>query len=293
MSPDTALVVCRFLHAAALMLLWGGSAYLAWLVPGGLAQEVARPLSGPALAAIAVAVASGLASLPIETAQIGDGWTDAFDAGAFGSVLFDTAVGRAWQLQMAVVLLLLAPLLVTGGVRLTVLALASCLGLASLALSGHAVIEDGLEGVLHRANDAVHLLSGGAWLGALLPLFPILRRLRDQAWRREAVTALWRFSTAGHVAVAVVILTGLGNTWLTLGHLPTDWLSPYQGLLALKIAVVSVMTLLAVLNRYWLVPRLSRHPGALDVIRISTLVEIVLGLAAIACVAWFGTLEPV
>ena len=41
--------------------------------------------------------------------------------------------------------------------------------LASLGLVGHAAMQTGVEGVRHRANHAVHLLTTGAWIGGLVP----------------------------------------------------------------------------------------------------------------------------
>jgi putative copper resistance protein D len=69
-------------------------------------------------------------------------------------------------------------------------------------------MQDGWPGVAHRVNDAVHVLSSGAWLGALVPLLIILWRVDI----READLALRRFSTAGHVIVALVIASGVIDT---------------------------------------------------------------------------------
>ena len=54
-------------------------------------------------------------------------------------------------------------------------ALASGALLASLGLVGHAAMQTGAEGVLHRMNHAVHLLTAGAWLGGLIPFAMCLR----------------------------------------------------------------------------------------------------------------------
>ena len=81
--------------------------------------------------------------------------------------------------------------------------------------------------------------------------------------------ALRRFSAVGHGAVAVVIVTGIVNTGLILGHWPSDWNSPYQALLMIKIALVIAMALLALLNRYAVVPRLATH---VDCGRLSSVV---------------------
>ena len=103
-----------------------------------------------------------------------------------------------------------------------------------------------------------------------------------------------RFSTAGHGAVALVIATGAGNIALVLKTWRLDGSSPYQVLLSAKILVVLVMTVLAIVNRYVLVPRMAvDRGGALRALRAATVAEIALGAAAIACVSVFGLLEPV
>jgi putative copper export protein len=52
------------------------------------------------------------------------------------------------------------------------------------------------------------------------------------------------------------------------------------------------MTLLAITNRYWLVPRLKDNAVVLDQIRRICIAVFCLGLCAIAFVGIFGTLAP-
>jgi len=147
---------------------------------------------------------------------------------------------------------------------------------------------------VHRANDILHVLAGGGWLGALLPLIPILKLLGRPEYRTGAQVALRRFSNAGHAAVALVILSGIVSTLLILKRLPTDWSSPYQKLLAIKIALVAIMTVLAIINRYVFVPWIGRKPArALLALRLGSISEIVIGIIVIALVAVFGMMEPV
>jgi putative copper resistance protein D len=294
-DPDTALAVCRFLHDASLMLLWGTSAYLCLMVPTALADKVWRMFAGASVVVTAlIAVLTTLISLPLATASIGDGWNDALNAGTIGAILFETTVGQAWLAQTAAALILVFAFLLPRHWRRPGIALGSGLGLAALVLTGHASMHEGWLRMAHRANDMLHVLAGGGWLGALVPLIPILRLLSQPEYRMEALLALRRFSTAGHVAVALVIASGIVNTMLVLKHLPMDWSSPYQALLGLKIALVASMSLLAIINRYVLVPHIGRDEArALNAIRLGSIAEIVLGIAVIALVAVFGMLEPV
>ena len=69
-----------------------------------------------------------------------------------------------------------------------------------------------------------------------------------------------RFSTAGHVAVAVLLLSGVVNAVLILSPEGLDIASAYQQWLGLKILLALAMTVLAIMNRYWWVPRIRRQP---------------------------------
>ena len=285
---------CRFLHDGALMLIWGSAAYLGFLTPRGLADESWKRLGRAPLAAALLAFATTLVSLPLEAAMIGNGWPDSLDAGTLHDVLLESSVGMAWQAQAATDIVLLLAFATGPRHRMTAIAIGAALSIASLTLSGHASMNNGWFLAVHRGNDILHMLSGGAWLGALLPLILILRRLDDPGHHLKAQIAVRRFSTAGHLAVALVLVSGVVNTALVLGRWPTDWNSPYQRLLILKIAAVALMIGLAVANRYLFVPAIAADgPRAIRVIRIASMAEIAIGIVVIGLVAVFGMLDPV
>jgi putative copper resistance protein D len=291
-DPSVALDLCRFLHDAAVMLLWGASAYLALLVPARLGAMIGRLLWGWGAAAVVLATTTAIVALPLETAVIGNGWKDAVASESIRAVLFESTVGQAWLAEAGTgVLLILAA--VSPMRRALTIMIASGLMLASLALTGHAAMYSGWLGAAHRANDAIHVLAGGAWLGALVPLLPIITRLNQEEWRTETATALMRFSFAGHVAVTLVLITGVCNTILILGHWPTDPSSPYEAMLNIKIVLVGLMVLLASTNRYVFMPRLAARPAeTVRSVRNCTMAEIGLGLGVVALVSVFGMLDP-
>ncbi|QYA13511.1 copper homeostasis membrane protein CopD [Rhizobium sp. AB2/73] len=294
METTTAHQLCRFLHDASLMFLWGACAYLSLFVPRALADTIWRMAAKPFLLIVAIAVLTALAALPVTTANIGNGWSDALNADMMHDVVVETTVGIAWQAQVLAAIVMVCTLLLPQGLRRHGLALGAGLGLASLSLTGHASMLEGWMQQAHRANDILHVLAGGGWLGALVPLIPILKLLGRPECRAEAQVALRRFSNAGHVAVALVILSGIVNTLLILKRLPTDWSSPYQTLLAIKIALVAVMAMLAIINRYVFVPWIGRKPArALLALRLGSIAEIGIGIVVIGLVAVFGMMEPV
>jgi putative copper resistance protein D len=276
------------------MLLWGASAYVWTLVPRNLAQDIGRRLRFFGVLAIALAVATTFLFLPLETAFIGEGWGDALNLATVRDVLFETSVGRTWQLQAAAAVVLIAAVALPSRGRKAAITLASGFLLASVALTGHAVMGAGWFGIAHRMNDAIHLLSAGAWLGALVPLLAVFKAINDGAYGRDAEAALSRFSRAGYVAVALIVASGVINTVLVLGRWPTDWSSPYQAMLASKIMLVGVMVALAIVNRYRFVSRITwGGSGAVRPFQRRTVAEIVIGLCVVGLVSVFGMLAPV
>ena len=89
----------------------------------------------------------------------------------------------------------------------------------------------GAEGVLHRANHAVHLMTAGAWIGGLVPFAMCLRAYERDDLRKDAVRAMAGFSFWGQFIVAAIVLTGVVNIALTSGRAPIPPTTPYRALL--------------------------------------------------------------
>ncbi len=128
----------------------------------------------------------------------------------------------------------------------------------------------------------------------MVPLILVLRQLHNQSHEQDASMGLRRFSTAGQVMVTLAVCTGVVNTGLILGRLPLEWSQPYQLLLAAKIFIVGAMILIALNNRYIIVPRikLGFRPATHFLLRTTT-IELVLGFGALVLVNLFGTFAPV
>ncbi len=291
MTPEASLIVCRLLFDAAAIWLWGASAYLGSVVPDALARHLDQLLRPARTIAIATALAATAAMLPLRAASIGNGWTDAFSGELLHGILLETDVGRAWIFQACAAAFLMA---VTGlhERRRLGQTVGAALLLISLTISGHAAMNSGWLRIAHRLNDGLHLLAGGAWLGALVPVLLILPMLGAGRFQTEARLALMRFSSAGHIAVVLVIASGIANMLLVIGTVPLDWSVRYQWLLSIKVVLVGIMVLVAVVNRYVFVPRLARD-ASLRALKACILAEIGLGVAVVGLVAWFGTLPPV
>lgn len=200
------------------------------------------------------------------------------------AVLAATPLGTVmeWRLTAlaCVIVAAVAPLKV---LRAPVMALAGAVALCSMALTGHAGAS---EWALHRWADGLHLIAAALWIGALAAF------LGDALLGEADVEALAHFARTGSVVVAALILTGVVNT-LAIAGFPPVCQSGWTLLLAVKIALFSLMLALAAGNRWRIVPALERgETGAEARLRLSLLLEFGAGLGVVAVVAMLGVLDP-
>jgi copper resistance protein D len=285
------LAICRFTHFMATMLVFGASAYLLLCASGELRRSLAPSVRRVVTTASAIALVTAILWLQLEAASMADDWSAATDPPAVAAVATDTAFGAAWIGRLVLAAMLVVAAFWRRGNWATIGVLSGLL-LASLALVGHAAMQTGAVGVLHRLNHAVHLLAAGAWLGGLIPFVMCLSECCDPKLQRDAVNAMMRFSYFARFVVAAIVATGIVNIALTSGRAPVPPSTPYGALLVWKIAVVGVMISLAAFNRYWLTPRLGRSTHALGALRLTSVTEIVLGALVVALVSLFALLDP-
>ncbi len=288
----TALALCRFAHFLAAMLTFGMSAYLWAYAPERLRLALSPVVRRLALSASLIALITAIAWLALESASMADEWSAAVDPDAIGAVLTDTAFGHAWALHLALAAALVAIIVFGPRPRWGPTAVASAALLASLGLVGHAAMQTGAEGVLHRANHAVHLVAAGAWIGGLVPFVMCLRAYERDDLRRDAVRAIAGFSFWGQLIVAAIVLTGVVNIGLTSHRPPIPLTTPYRALLAAKLIIVAIMISLALFNRFVLAPQLKVSANALRTLRATSAAEIVLGCVVIALVSVFALFDP-
>jgi copper resistance protein D len=287
----TALALCRFAHFLAAMLIFGMSAYLWAYAPERLRLALSPFARRLALIAGVVALITAIGWLALEAASMADDWSAAVDPDQIGAVLTDTAFGQMWtfHLVLAAVLVAVVALSRAGWAAISI---ASAAVLASLGLVGHAAMQTGAEGVLHRANHALHLMAAGAWIGGLVPFAMCLRAYLRDDLRKDAVRAMAGFSFWGQLIVAAIVLTGVVNIALTSRHPPLPPTTPYRALLVAKLVIVAIMIALALFNRFVLAPRLKTSANALATLRASSLAEIALGCVVVALVSVFALLDP-
>jgi len=300
------LIVSRLLQFAAVIVVFGCGAFRLY----GLAFDTTTTSANAlvtfdawfwrvTIVGAIVALLSGLSLLLAVTANMAGSATAALDPATISTVLFDTSFGRVWCWRLLFAFLLigacLAPL---ARRRISAILVLSLLLLVSLGWVGHAVEGQGVARLVHQINQMVHMLAAGLWLGGLVPLTWLLARARSPsgaAWISVARDVVPRFSQMGYAAVALLAATGAINTLVLVGSAEALADTPYGRLLSLKVALFSVMVVLALINRFRLLPRLRREPPSsapIAALARSVLFEQALGLAVLAVVSVLGTWPP-
>jgi putative copper resistance protein D len=297
---------------AALTLVARPAQQAAGLDAAGVPTALDRRLLALARWALSATVGCGLLDLWRQTAvAAGLGLVASLDATAIGTVLLQTQYGAVWLVRHGVLALLAGLLWVADTVHderdwtaFRLQALGS--GAASLALlgaAGHAAAAQIGPG-LAIGTDAAHLLATGMWLGALAPLALILRwalELPEPAGVTAAASATRRFSIVGFAAVALLVVTGVVNTWAQVGSVASLVGTPYGRWLLLKLALFVPLLAVAAVNTRVLKPRLlaaaaagSLGPGRPTIRRLrrNVVAEAVLGCAILGVAGLLGLTTP-
>lgn len=289
---EAPLAIVRCAHFLSVMFLFGAGMFLAAFAPPDLRRRLSPGLRPAAIAASVIALFTAALWLALEAASMSGDWAGALDPDTLADVLTSTAFGAVWQGRLCILVLLVAALLAARRDRWLAPTLVAAVAVSSLGLIDHAAMQTGGVGVIHRVNDGVHLMVAAIWLGGLPPFLMCLNACRAGAAREDALTAIYRFSTIGHIVVIALVISGFVNIALITGHLPWPPTSPYRALLATKLGVVSAMIVMAVVNRYTLAPRMEESGGALAALRMISLIETGLGCVVVALVSLFGLLDP-
>jgi putative copper export protein/mono/diheme cytochrome c family protein len=271
-TVDSALVLLRALHVAALCASFGGLVALLVLAPTARTEERIVRLARIALAAGLLTLLPWVALQSSDIAEV-EGLAKL--PGAMAVVLTQTWFGHVILVRTG---LLVAALLLCRLGQTTWALLPAVLALASEAAIGHAVNGEGAI----LAAEILHLLAAGAWLGSLPALWVLLQG-------PEALLSAQRFSGLGMAAVAVAAASALALASVQLGGLGGLFGTAYGRVILLKLALFASLLTLAVINRLVLTPRLARGAGTL---RASVLAEIGLGLCVITAASWLAALPP-
>jgi putative copper resistance protein D len=303
---ETALVLARIAQYFGAATLFGAPLFMVYAFPSARPlPEADRRWLNPTLAgAAAVLLFAAAAYLLLLTANMAGELAAATDPELLGSVLADSAMGWAICARLLAAAAALATALAARPGRAALASLSALGGVAllSFAWTGHGAASEGVGGMVHLAADLLHLAAAGVWIGALAAFALLVSRPAPSAASLEALHgALAGFSGVGSGAVAVIVASGLANSWFLVGpdRLPALFTTGYGLVLTAKVVLFLAMTGLAARNRFSHTPALAKSLAegapqpALRRLRSSVLVEAALGFAVLALVGLLGTLVPI
>jgi putative copper resistance protein D len=304
---DLAVIVLRWIQMTGAMILFGSSLFFIYALPKtgvGSAAVLRWPRPLLIICAAAILIASLLGFLA-QTVVLAGSVQDAFQADALTAAATGMSFGKSSIVRAATAGLFIIgfAFIKPGQGAWGLAALAGGVICASFAWMGHGAATPGSAGLLHAASDILHTLAAGIWIGALVVFLILLLTDGRQPVeaRRSLHSALQGFSGVGSALVAVLVATGLINSWFVVGlaGLPGLLTTPYGQLLSIKLVVFLAMLGLAAANRFHLTPRLGRALAgaaparpAIAALRQSLVLETGLSIIVVALVAWFGTLAP-
>jgi putative copper resistance protein D len=302
---DEAVIALRFLQYGAAAILMGSPLFFLYALPqtGPAAAAGLRwpkPLFAVAAIILLLATAAGLL---FQTAGMAGSLTEAVKPESISAVLgMNLGVSTLVRAPLALLALVVVLIARRGrGLWVGIAALGTAV-MASFTWMGHGAATDGAAGWVHLIADVLHSWAAAIWIGALVGFVLLLSSSRGDRVRLKALhRALHRFSAVGTLLVAVLIATGLINSWFLVGldHVAGLWTTDYGRLLLLKIVLFTGMLGLAAANRFRHTPALGanlggEHAGGVTLaqLRRSVVTEALLGFGVLALVAWFGTLAP-
>lgn len=298
---EVAVIVLRWLQYSGAVVLLGTPLFLLYSFRGGDGPNLVWARPTLIVAATVVALGS-LAALVAQTAVMAGSLSEALKPASLSFMVSGMPLGMALVARAVVAGLALFAIVALKPGRLlwTVLSAVGVIVSASFAWTGHGAATEGPGGLWHLTAAIIHAVSAALWLGALAALTMLLLR-RAAPDDRAIHRALRGFAGLGTLAVVLLVLSGLGNSWFMVGPARVAELgtSLYGQLLIAKLVLFALMLVLAAENRFRLTPALGsvlaggEDPRpALQRLRRSVVLETLVGALLIVVVAAMGTLPP-
>jgi len=296
---EALLLGMRFIQFSSVLAMLGSALFACYAYPKAQGKGNAEQSLGDFVQCLSrwcvpLALFSATGWLSCEGALMSGNLDDYRNPAALATVLTQTQFGKVWSWRLLLLLTLSVALLARRKRDLApwLLTLAAIVLTASLAAVGHSAMGSGAGAWLHLANQTLHLLAAGIWIGGLPALFFVMRAGGENA---RLATVLGRFSAVGFAAVLVLLTSGLINSWLLVGSRHALLQTEYGRVLLVKIVFVGGMVALALFNRLWLMPRLDTdgRGGQVRLLLLrSVAVEQIFAIFALCVVSLLGTLPP-
>jgi copper resistance protein D len=217
---DLGLVVTRLLHYAAVTTLAGVSFFPLYAYAAAEPKKLFPWRQGVLLAAAVASLLSGVLWFVFSVANMSGTLAGVADGEVLGTVLNETTFGRVWTARLVLSIIMIG---------LFWMRAASKFGprrdLITPVLA--AVLLISLAGVAHSQIE-------------------------------EGIEGKIHVVSDGYVAVATLIGSGFLNGWFLIGNISGLFVTPYGQLLIVKLVLFAGMLALAVSNRFWIVPSLTK-----------------------------------
>lgn len=290
------LALIRGSFVAALFSAFGASSFIQLLAPPALklmdphdAGAIKRRCLRVVRVSLVAALLALLGWLVLETSDMSEASNAQQALAAIPTVLLGTSFGHDLIAQaLAVFAALLLLIVCPHRWPLAPVGLAG-VALALQAGHGHAFAMAHGAGLLLYA-EGLHLISGGAWLGGLLPLLIVVRDASPEG----AAQTLRRFSHLATLCVVAIAGTACLQGWDLAGGVAGLTGTAYGWVLLLKLTLFGALLALAAVNRFRLTPALERGDArsARGALMRTIAVETALGLLVVLAAGVLSSLEP-
>ncbi len=302
---DVLVILLRLAQYGGAVVLLGTPLFLLYGLRGSDALSLGWMKSLLVSAAVVVAISSA-AALVAQTAVMAGSLTEGLKPASLSFMITGTSLGPAFLARALAAFIALLALIGDKPSRglWSFVAVAGLIVGASFAWTGHGAATEGAGRYVHLTAAILHSWAAAVWLGALAALLILTVRRRSEAVDGDRILhrALHGFAGVGTASVAVLVLSGLVNSWFMVGPDRIAGLlsTPYGLLLTGKLVLFALMLALAAANRFHLTPDLYSALDdpedlgpAISRLKRSLAMETLLALGLLALVSIMGTLAPV
>ena len=283
----------RWLEFMALLSVLGALGFRHGVLPPLAARAVSTANAAErarriGLVALGVYAVASILRLYTESVAV-HGTERALDPAELLPMITTTTWGIGWLIGIAGALLVFVGWIASRRTLAlgTPLALVGGLGMAfSPSLSGHAAASRHV--LLSVGLDALHVAAAGVWLGGLLMMavagIPAMRRLPNGNADASVAALVNSFHPMALFCAPIVVVAGLGSSWLRLGSISALTGTEYGRNLLWKLMFVALVAAMGSYN--WLrVRRRLGTPAATRHIRVSASMELVFAALVLAVTA--------